>query len=190
MRTLTIIKNSLAALLLSLYISSCTASYDEDQGQSAQSIVQPTVDLQTAILTNNLEAVRQHLSTKSELNQKDAFTGSTPLISSATFNRPIAAQLLIDAGADLNIQNNDGATALHSAAFFGRIEIVQLLLDAKADKTIKNKYHVTARESIMADFEEMRPVYEMMKEQLAPMGLVLNLGEIKKARPVIRLMLE
>ena len=50
------------------------------------------------------------------------------------------AKLLINAGVELNFQNNDGSTALHTASFFCRPEIVQILLAKGADKTIKNKY--------------------------------------------------
>ena len=74
--------------------------------------------------------------------------------------------------------------------FFGRIEIVQLLIDAKIDKSVKNNFGVTARESVLAEFSEMKPVYEMFSAQLQPMGFSLDLEELEKARPVIALMLQ
>lgn len=37
-------------------------------------------------------------------------------------------QMLLDAGADINIQDEDGSTALMCAAEHGRIDIVKLLL--------------------------------------------------------------
>ena len=97
---------------------------------------------------------------------------------------------MIDANADLSIKNNDGATALHTAAFFCRTEIVQLLIDAKADKTIKNNFGMTARESVMGPFTDVKPVYEMLKQQLGPLGLQYDLNEIEKTRPVIAMMLQ
>lgn len=117
-------------------------------------------------------------------------SGSTPLISAATFGKTAIVKALIDAKADLSIKNNDGATALHTAAFFCRVEIVQLLLDAKADKTIKNNFGVTARESVMGSFAEMKPFYEMLQQQLSPLGLQLDLDKIEKTRPVIAMMLQ
>jgi ankyrin repeat protein len=117
-------------------------------------------------------------------------SGSTPLISAATFGKTAIAKALIEANADLSIKNNDGATALHTAAFFCRIEIVQLLIDAKADKTVKNNFGATPRESVMGSFAEMKPFYEMLQQQLGPLGLQLDLNEIERTRPVVAMMLQ
>ena len=98
--------------------------------------------------------------------------------------------MLIDAGADLSIKNNDGSTALHTAAFFCEVEIVQMLIDAKADKTLVNNFGATARETVMGPFKDIKPIYEMMQQQLGPMGMQLDLAELEKTRPVIALMLQ
>ena len=83
-----------------------------------------------AVLSGNLEAVRQHIEAGTDINKKDAMSGATPLISAASFGKTDIAKALIDAGADLTPKNNDGSTALHVAAFFCRVEIVQMLIDA------------------------------------------------------------
>jgi ankyrin repeat protein len=44
--------------------------------------------------------------------------------------------MLIDAGADLNIQDTAGWTALHYCAIYNHPGIVRMLIDAGADKTI------------------------------------------------------
>ena len=98
--------------------------------------------------------------------------------------------MLIDANADLSLTNNDGGTALHNAAFFTRIEILQLLIDADADKTIRNNFGSTARETVMGDFAEVKPFYDMLILQLKPMGFELDMNELQKARPVVAMMLE
>ena len=117
-------------------------------------------------------------------------TGSTPLITAVTFDKTEIAKALINADADLAIKNNDGSTALHVAAFFCRLETVQMLIDAKADKTITNNFGATARQSVMGPFEEIKPVYEMLEQQLKPFGFTLDINDVEKGRPVVAMMLQ
>ncbi|MBM1105681.1 ankyrin repeat domain-containing protein [Aurantibacter crassamenti] len=163
---------------------------DEAIVHNNAAVDKPFIDFQTAILSDDLESVKQHIAYGTDLDQRDAMSGSTPLITAASFGKSKIAQELIAAGADLHAKNNDGATALHTAAFFCRIEIVQLLIDAKVDKSIKNNFGQTARESVMSSFTEIKPVYEMLKQQLQPIGLQIDLNEIEKARPVVAMMLQ
>ena len=93
--------------------------------------------------------------------------------------------MLIDAGADINFQNNEGSTALHTAAFFCRPEIVKMLLAKNADKTIKNKYGSTPYESVAGSYSDVKGVYEMMEKMLGPMGLKLDYAYVEKTRPEI-----
>jgi ankyrin repeat protein len=150
----------------------------------------PEMSIQAAILSDNYNVVAEHIKAGTDIDKKDAMSGSTPLITAASFGKNQIARALIDAGADLSIKNNDGATALHVAAFFGRVEIVQMLIDADADKTIRNNFGATARESVMGPFDQIKPVYEMLQQQLGPLGLELDLNEIEKIRPVIAMMLQ
>ena len=116
--------------------------------------------------------------------------GSTPLISAALFGKTEIAKILIDAGADLNIQNNDGSTALITAAFFCRLEIVKILLDKGADKTIKNNYNQTAYDAVVGSFDVVKPSYEALGKMLQPMGLKLDFQYLEKTRPEIAAMLK
>jgi len=174
--------------LIGSVLSACTHSNGSNEGSSK--VNKPDIDLQAAVMSSNVEAVKQHIAAGTDIDEKEPFFGSTPLITAATFNKPKVAKALIEAGADLSLKNNSGSTALHSAAFFGRIEIVQLLIDANADKSSKNNFGATARESIMGPFDQVKPTYEMMRQQLEPMGFKLDLNELEKARPVIAIMLQ
>ncbi|MGB5357441.1 MAG: ankyrin repeat domain-containing protein [Eudoraea sp.] len=184
------------SLLIILLISSCAQSGKntdtkmDNSNKARAEVHKPDMDIQTAVISGNLEVVRQHITAGTDLNKKDAMSGSTPLISAASFGKIDIAKALIDARADLNLKNNDGATALHAAAFFCRVEIVQLLMDAKADKTLKNNFGATPRESVIGDFTEIKPIYEMLQQQLEPLGLQFDLTEIEKTRPVIAMMLQ
>lgn len=97
--------------------------------------------------------------------------------------------MLIDGGADLNLQNNEGSTALHTAAFFCHPEIVKMLLQKGADKTIRNNYGKTAYESVEGAFAEVKPIYESLGNILQPMGLRLDYSQLQKTRPVIAALL-
>ena len=177
-----------------LLTSSCAQSDKKTKStktnETTKTATKPNMDIHAAVLTGNLDAIKQHIEAGSDINQKEAMSGSTPLMSAATFNKTEIAKALINANADLTIKNNDGGTALHTAAFFGRIEIVQLLIDAKADKTVRNGFGATPREIVMTDFAQMKPIYEMLIQQLKPMGFTLDLDELQKARPVVAMMLQ
>lgn len=162
----------------------------QKNNSSRSTVKTPTVDIHTAVVTNNVEAIKQHVASGSNLNEKDPFGGSSPLISAALFGKTEIAKILISAGADINIQNNDGSTALHTASFFCRPEIVKLLLEKGANKTIKNKYGSTAYETVSGSFSKVKNVYDIMGNMLAPMGLKLDYPYLEKTRPEIAAMLQ
>jgi hypothetical protein len=184
--------NSLKVLMnLVLMVILVPACSQGSKGPEHASVVdKPEMDIHSAVISNNLEVVRQHIEAGTDINVKEPFTGSTPLLSAATFGKTEIAKTLIDAGADLSISNNDGSTPLHSATFFCRVEIVQMLIDAHADKTVRNNFGATPRETVMGPFSEIKPIYEMMQQQLEPMGLHLDMALLEKTRPVIAMMLQ
>jgi ankyrin repeat protein len=182
----------LATLLI---IASCNSKEESKQKDSATPVSQttvkpPQIDIHTAVVTGNLEALKQHIAAGTNLNEKDPFGGSSPLISASLFDKIEEGKVLIEAGADLNFQNNDGSTALLTAAFFCRPEIVKLLLDKGADKTIRNKFGATAYESVSGPFKDVKNTYDMMGKMLGPMGLKLDHAYIEKTRPEIAAMLK
>ena len=188
----TLIITSIKALFAITFIalSAYGCAQPGEESQKAPAANAPAMDIQQAVITGNLEVVKQHIEAGTDLNQKEPMSGSTPLISAATFGKIDIAKALIDAGADLSVKNNDGSTALHSAAFFCRVEIVQMLIDADANKDARNNFGATARESVMGPFEQVQPIYAMMQEQLGPFGLQLDMDELRKTRPVISMMLQ
>jgi ankyrin repeat protein len=121
-------------LTMVLIFASCKENKVSAQDKTNTKVETPKIDIQTAVLTDNREVVKQHIQAKSNINEKEKFGGSSPLISAALFGKTEIAKLLIDAGADLNIQNNDGSTALITASFFCRPQIVKMLLGKKQTK--------------------------------------------------------
>lgn len=151
----------------------------------AQTDAKPQVNIHAAVMAGDMKAVNDYINAGKDLNVKDPIGGSSPLIVAALFNRTEIVQRLLDAGAQINLQNNDGSTALHSAAFFCRPAVVKILLEKNADKTIKNKYGQTAYETVAGSFAPVKPIYEQLGKALEPMGLKLDFDYIEKTRPSI-----
>ncbi|KAF3385174.1 Uncharacterized protein F1880_002849 [Penicillium rolfsii] len=81
-----------------------------------------------AIVSHDLEAVKQFLEQQnSETNRRD-YTGRTPLQLACMSSTPEIVQCLVDRGARLIARMADGQTALHLAAARGATEIVRILL--------------------------------------------------------------
>jgi len=182
-----ILKISFLAMLL--IVGACKDKSATAQQSSSQTKA-PSVDIHTAVVSGNIDALKQHIAAGTNINEKDPYGGSSPLISASLFGQTEIAKILIDSGADINIQNNDGSTALHVAAFFCRPEIVKMLLEKKADKAIRNNFSSTAYESVAGSFSDVKSTYEMMEKMLGPMGLKLDFAYVEKTRPVIAAMLK
>ena len=190
-------KNTLpqALLIITLITSvACQRTHDSipaDSSSVAQAdVTPPQEDLHTVVLKEDADALRQHIAAGTDLNVKDPFGGSSPLITAALFGKTEMARLLIDAGADINFQNNDGSTPLHVAAFFCRPDVVRMLLEKGADKTIKNQFGATPYASVAAPFSEVKNTYDMMGATLEPMGLTLDYDYLQETRPEIATLLK
>ncbi len=182
-------RSIIACVALLIVLAACSTKTETGK-DGAPAVEAPEVDIHTAVLTGNQEALKQHIAAGTNINEKDPFGGSSPLISAAVFGKTEEAKILIDAGADLNFQNNDGSTPLHSAAFFCRPEIVQMLLEKGADKNITNKFGATPYQSVAGPFADVKNVYDMIGKVLEPMGLKLDYAYVEKTRPVIAEMLK
>lgn len=186
----TVIALTFSATLFTMAACNEKKEHTQNNAAAQTKVNPPEVDIHTAVMTGNMEALKQHIAAGSNLNEKDPLGGSSPLISASLFGKTEMARALIDAGADLNFQNNDGSTALHTASFFCRPEIVKMLLDKGADKTIKNKYNQTAYESVAGSFSEVKDSYDALGKMLEPMGLKLDYPFLEKTRPQIANMLK
>jgi len=149
-------------LITTLLITASCKSGGDSGGRVSSNVEPPDLDIHTAVVTGNEEALRQHIQAGSNLNERDPFGGSSPLISAGVFGQTEMARILLDAGVDIDFQNNEGSTALHTAAFFCRPEIVKMLLESGADKTIRNKYNATAYEMVAGPFADVKNAYDMM----------------------------
>jgi hypothetical protein len=151
----------------------------------------PDVDVFKAAGDGNLEALKQHIAAGTDLNQRSPDgQKTTPLITAAALGRVQVAKALIEAKADLNLQNKDGSTALHTAAFLCHPEIVEALLKAGADKAIKTNTGATALDGAQAPWDDMKPIYDFLNTKLyKPIGMPLDYDRIQQTRPKITEML-
>ena len=147
------------------------------------------VSLVDAAVKGNTGALEQHISEGADLDERDSESGATALIAAATFGQTSTALILINGGADLELTNNEGSTALGVAAFLCREEIVEALLAKGADKNARNKDGATALEAVAGPFDEVKPIYDLLRSALAPLGVKLDYERIKSTRPKIAEML-
>jgi len=102
-----LVKFSFVILLL---LGECSPSGGSNNSQPGKNVETksetdtPKMDLQAAIVSGNLEAVKQHIEAGTDINRKDQMSGSTPLITAATFGKTAIAKALIDANADLDLK--------------------------------------------------------------------------------------
>ena len=101
------------------------------------SVEQPTKDLITAVLDDDLDTVNQHIAYGSDLNVQDGTFSNTSLNFAGIYGLTDIADALVNAGADLNLINDDNFTPLCNAAAWGHTSIVTILLNAGADLSAK-----------------------------------------------------
>ena len=177
---------------VSINLNKGNAAQVQNQGSNYEGNMQKSrkIEIHKAVLLNNIELVKEYIANDADLNLKDASGGSSPLITACVFGKTEIAILLIEAGADLNCQNNEGSTALHSAAFFCHPEIVESLLANGANKNLKNNSGSLPIDAVSVPFEVVKGVYDYFASLLGPLGLKLDYERIKSERPKIALMLQ
>lgn len=191
MKTLTTVMLVTMLLIVAACSSKPGSSNDENKQSETSQVTPepPDMDIHAATFMGDLDAIRQHIAAGSDLNVKEPSVGSSPLISASVFGKTEVARALIEAGADVNLQNNEGSTALHSAAFLCRTEIVKMLLENGADKNLRTHAGSTALESVAGPFEDVRFIYDIFSRDLGPLGFKLDYKQIEETRPVIAEML-
>ena len=99
----------------------------------------PAISIHEAIETDDFAAFSQHLAAGTDVNLKDNRWGNTPLIHASYHGRQKMIDRLVQRGADLDAQSNNGWTALHVAVGQEHLEVVGQLLRAGADVWVRNR---------------------------------------------------
>ena len=187
--TTTLVVTSLLAIL-SCGSNKENSSTQEGQDTASKTIVSPpSLDIHAATVLGDLDAIQQHILAGSDLDEREPSMNSTPLISASVFGKTEVARALIEAGADVNLQNNEGSTALHTAAFLCRTEIVEMLLENGADKDLRNVYGSTPIETVAGSYGDVKAIYDEFSKNLGPLGFKLDDEHVEATRPLIAAML-
>ncbi|OTA01082.1 hypothetical-protein [Trichoderma parareesei] len=130
---------------------------------------------------------------KADVDVFGGYDHSTPLINAAAYLPKESLQLLLNAGADINLPDNDGDTALIVAAARGDVEAVTFLLDNGADIMHSSKRDMNALQTAFAatqpseeDGEEVADFVGSSNEQWECLNVLIErvtvlLGAIKTA---------
>jgi len=110
------------------------------------------------IRKGDTKQLAQLLKEGNDPNQPEAEFGIRPLGWAAMLGDVTAAQMLLDAGADVHGKTPDGYQALHQAAFFGHPSMVALLLEKGADPNAKGRQNDTALDTTKASWELTEPI--------------------------------
>lgn len=110
---------------------------------------------------------RRSLSTEDDMKElsiliRSVDLNSEPFLVQASQYQPLnVIRMLLDYGANIDIQDNFGTTALMKSAGFGKYRLVELLLDRKADPNLQDKDGSTAlMYAILFNPQEGSPVYD------------------------------
>ena len=186
-------KLNINILIFSLiFITSCSSSNQENNINSTnetvvieveEAVKEPANNIWISAKKGDVESIKQHIAFGTDLNSKGSSRDETALIIAACQGHYEVVDLLVNEGADLNIQNNEGVTAQFCAVFFGQLEIVQILSDAGADPNIVNSLDLTAMDLVSVEWDGTRE--SAVKFYKLKYQVNFDIEDIKSAHPLI-----
>ena len=129
--------------------------------------------LMMAAMQGHVECVHVWIESGADVNAIDS-NGCTALLE-ATSHNPVTIQMLLEAGADPNVSDQDRIAPLHHAARYGHESIAQKLLQAGADVNVINKWGNTPL--IIAAYSGALPCIQTLLEAGADVNLSTPKGE-------------
>ncbi|KAH0618976.1 hypothetical protein JD844_018562 [Phrynosoma platyrhinos] len=116
-----------------------------------------------------LQDARQWLNRGKIEDRRQPRTGATALHVAAAKGYYEVMRLLIQAGFDVNVQDNDGWTPLHAAAHWGVKEACSILAEALCDMDVRNKLGQTpfdvADEGLVEHLEMLQKKQNMLRSE-------------------------
>ena len=148
-----------------------------------ETVKEPANSIWVSAKKGDIESIKQHIAFGTDLNSKGSNRDETALIIASCQGHYEVVKLLIDEGADLDIQNDEGVTAQFCSVFFGQVEIVQLLNDAGADPEIVNSLDLTAMDLVSVEWDGTRE--SAVKFYKLKYQVDFDIEDIKSAHPLI-----
>lgn len=106
-----------------------------------------------AVVSGDIQQVRSELQKpNNDINTPDSSSGAPPLCTAVFIGHTEITELLINAGADVNLTDSALSTPLHIAAFMGRAEEAAMLLTAGADVNALDGSKLTPKDLLKTDF--------------------------------------
>ena len=137
----------------------------------------------TAVLQDNIGAVKELLKKGADINTLHSTSGYTPLMQAVIGRKIGVARYLITRGADFNQQTTDGKTALHFAAIVNDAEMFKMLVAAGINTYITDAEGKKALQYITSSkmAAEVALYYDNMNEALLSCSDLGILGCVKFA---------
>jgi len=146
--------------------------------------------LEWAIGTNSSNVCKALIKAGADINQVNDFY--TPLMACAFWGMDDLTVTFIDAGADVNMKNNDGMTALHVAIGGGinliyyseeRFMVVGILIRHGADINCRDKNGETPLDYVQSGAKNRKQMYDLLRVHGAKTGAELDAEKERKTAP-------
>ena len=115
----------------------------EIEFDDADAVGKPATALLEAVRNNDLESCRALIASGVDINEVSGSPERTALIYAAEYGYREIVALLIQFGADVSAQADEGLSALYLASVEGKVEVVDMLLQAGASPGIQDDNNVT-----------------------------------------------
>ena len=130
-------------------------SNHEDVRKEIQEMKDRISDLKNGVITGDVE---KETPLWDAINEE----GDTCLHISTHLSKPEATRMLLEAGADVNIENAKGETALHNACRHGGIEEATSLIKKGANLVPNKNNEVPALENLLFETQDIKKVNNLM----------------------------